>query len=508
MTMEILATADTAVCDRFALDSGIEVQSLVEAAGSAVADAIRTRWAPRLVWVLAGSGHNGADGLVTARVLREAGWPVRVILLPSPDRLAAGAERALARWAGPVDPPDTALSDTPDGRPGLVVDALFGAGLSRPITGLAAGWIDWVRESEVPVVAVDIPSGLSGDARPVDGPHFAATLTVTFHRKKLVHLIEPYAQSCGEVVRREIGIPAGWSEHVAPVAHEVHTPLWHPDTRPDGRPFHKHARGRVAVFSGGARSSGAARLAAAAALRAGAGVVTLCAPPSAVMVNASHLTAVMLTRWDGAADVGDTLDGLRADAVVMGPSMGVGEPARDAVLAALETGIPVVLDADALTSFEHDPDALFSQLNGQCVLTPHAGEFLRVFGPAQAHWNKVERVQAAADRCGSTVLLKGPATVIATPGMTPWINPHASRWLATAGSGDVLAGIIASGLAAGMTAHDAAASAAWIHGDAGLKLGEGLVAEDLPATLPAVLQGLAARRRQGAALSHLLAHGS
>ncbi len=508
LTMEILATDDTAVCDRLAVDSGIEIQQLMEAAGAAAADAIRTRWAPRPVLVLAGPGNNGGDGLVAARLLREAGWPVRVVLFAARKTLGPDAEIALSRWSGPLETAEPVDLDAAGPAPELVIDALFGAGLSRPIAGLLADWIASIGERGVPVVSVDIPSGLHGDARPLDGPHLTAALTVTFHRKKLVHLIEPFAGSCGEVICRDIGIPGGWTDLVSPLAYEVLAPAWRACMASSGADLHKHARGRVAVFSGGSQSSGAARLAAAAALRAGAGVVTLCAPPSALMVNAAHLTAVMLARCGGADEVSDRLMGLRAQAAVMGPAMGVGEHSRELVLAGLEAGISLVLDADALTSFEDDPDALIGRLHGQCVLTPHAGEFSRLFGTGEANWNKVEQAQAAADRCGCTVLLKGPATVVASPGQTPWINRHASRWLATAGSGDVLAGIIAAGLAAGMEPHEAAAGAAWIHGDAALRLGAGLTAEDLPDALPDVLQGLQRRRRQAAVHSHLLAHGS
>lgn len=508
LTMEILASDDTAACDRFAVDSGIEIQELMEAAGAAVADAIRTRWAPRPVLVLAGPGNNGGDGLVAARLLREAGWPVRVVLFATQQAVGPDAGMALSRWAGPLQSPDLVDLDSSGPTPKLVIDALFGAGLSRPIEGVVADWIARIRASGVPVVAVDVPSGLHGDARPLPGPHLTAVLTVTFHRKKLVHLIEPFAAACGETVCRAIGIPDGWTDLVTPLAREVLAPAWRACMESTGADRHKHARGRVAVFSGGSQSTGAARLAAAAALRAGAGVVTLCSPPSALMVNAAHLTAVMVARCDGAEEVSDRLTGLRAQAAVMGPAMGVGEQSRRVVLAGLGVGIPMVLDADALTSFEDDPEVVIRRLHGQCVLTPHAGEFSRLFGTGRAHWNKVEQAQAAADRCGCTVLLKGPATVVATPGHTPWINRHASRWLATAGSGDVLAGIIAAGLAAGMEPHEAAAAAAWIHGDAALRLGAGLTAEDLPDTLPGVLQGLQRRRRQAAAHRHLLAQGS
>lgn len=504
MTTAILATADSAVCDHFAIENGVEVQTLMDRAGRAVANAIRARWAPVPVLVLAGPGNNGGDGLVAARVLREAGWPVRVMLLAAREGLSTDAARALDGWGGPVESPASGFL----GDAALVIDALFGAGLSRPVEGSAADWLVRIRDSGLPVVSVDLPSGINGDARPLAGPHLPADLTITFHCRKLAHLVEPFAEMCGETVCVDIGIPDGWEARVTPVAREVDNPDWKP-VEPSGYlSLHKHARGRVAVFSGGSQSSGAGRLAAAGALRAGAGVVTLCTPPSASLVNAAHLTAIMLARWGSDDQIGEVLTGLRAEAAVLGPALGVGPATRKAVLGALVADVPLVLDADALTSFADDADSLVDQLHDRCVLTPHHGEFSRLFGEGRPNWNKLEQAQAAAERCGCTVLLKGPATIIATPGLTPWINRHACRWLATAGSGDVLAGIIAAGLAAGMSPHDAAAGATWLHGDAALRQGAGMTAEDLPDALSGALQALQQRRRQTAALSHLLSHGS
>jgi len=504
MTTEILTTADSARCDRFAIEKGVSSQALMGKAGRAVSDAIRARWSVRPVLVLAGPGNNGGDGLVAAAALREAGWPVRVMLLGDEGALAGDARWARSVWkAGLADESPDTLQDA-----GLVVDALFGAGLARPLSGEAAMWCDALNDASIPVVSIDLPSGMNGDARPVDGPCVKPDLTVTFHRKKLAHYIDPYAEICRDVLLCDIGIPAGWDEYVYPVARQTTAPGW-PSVGAQSDPLaHKHARGRVAVFSGGASASGAARLATRAALRAGAGLVTLCSPPSASLVNATHLDAIMLRRWSGGADTARLLSDLRAQAAVLGPAMGVGEGTRESVLSALSSGLPLVLDADALTSFEDEPEALFAALHERCVLTPHSGEFARLFGAADRSQNRLESVSAAADRAGCTVLLKGPATLIATPGHLPWINRHASPWLATAGSGDVLAGMVAAGLAAGLSPHAAAAGAAWLHGDAGRRLGPGLIAEDLPEILPQVLQAVIEQHRREAALTHLLAHGS
>ena len=501
---EILATADSARCDRYAIENGIGSQTLMSNAGHAVASAIRARWAPRPVLVLAGPGNNGGDGLIAATALRAAGWPVRVVLFTEPQDLAGDAAWALGVWDAPVLAPEPVAW----GDAALVVDAVFGAGLSRSVGGLPARWLDALSTRSCPVVAIDLPSGIRGDARPLSGIASKADLTVTFHRRKLAHVIEPHAEMCGEVECADIGVPQGWEAGISPVANLVTRPRWRPLERAEMPATHKHQRGRVAVFSGAASATGAARLSAHAALRAGAGLVTVCSPPAAMLVNAARLTGVMLTRWEGGPDTRRVLDDLRAEAAVLGPAMGVGEATRNAVLAALETGLPLVLDADALTSFEQAPEALLTRLHPACVLTPHLGEFARLFGERDAEANKIERARAAAEACSCTVLLKGPATVVASPGAVPFINRHASPWLATAGSGDVLAGIVATGLAAGMSPHDAAAAAAWLHGDAGRRLGAGLVAEDLPDCLPQVLKALADSQRREAALSHLLTHGS
>lgn len=503
MLNDILATDDCARCDRFAAENGVSSQSLMNKAGVAVSAAIRARWAPRPTLILAGPGNNGGDGLIAAASLRAAGWPVRVVLFADPDLLTGDAAWALGVWG---DETERAAEAVYSGER-LVVDALFGAGLSRPIAGEPERWIEQLRAESVTVVAIDLPSGVPGDAGAITGAAFRSALTVTFHARKPAHIIEPFAEMCGEIVCADIGVPEGWQHVVAPIARENAPPDW-PEVRLSDGTAHKHQRGRVAVFSGSARATGAARLAARAALRSGAGLVTVCSPPSASLVNASQLTTEMLARWTGGSDTARLLADLRAQAAVLGPGMGVGEATRDAVLSALSAGMPLVLDADALTSFAECPDTLFQALHEACVLTPHQGEFDRVFGSGRDRTNKLDRTIEAAETAGCTVLLKGPATVIASPGMTPRINRHASPWLATAGSGDVLTGIIASGLASGMAPDDAAAGAAWLHGDAGRQLGAGLIAEDLPEVLPLVLQALGRRRRREAALGHLLTHGS
>ncbi|WP_417483702.1 NAD(P)H-hydrate dehydratase [Maricaulis salignorans] len=502
MPLDVLKTADCGACDRFAASAGVPGSVLMEAAGLAVARAIRTRWARRPALILCGPGNNGGDGFVCARILRQAGWPVRVALLGDPAGLKGDAAAALELWDGPVE----AMTAGSLGDAGLVVDAIFGAGLSRPLEGVAAQLAIALAERSIPVIAVDLPSGIGGDRPDPDGITMRADLTVTFHARKPAHCLEPAASLCGERVVADIGIPAGWRDAVTPLGRINQPALWHSALPTPEAGTHKHQRGRLVVFSGGASSTGAARLAAMAGLRAGAGLVTLASPGSAMLVNAGALTAVMLKRWDGEADSGEFLTTLRASAAVMGPAAGVGEPTRRAVCEALVQPAPLVLDADALTSFENRPEVLFERLRPIDVITPHVGEFERLFpGLLTGSENRIDAVIMAARLTGCVVLLKGADTVIAAPGQGVVINRHASPALATAGSGDVLAGLIGGLLAQSVGPFDAACAAAWLHGDAGLRLGAGLTAEDIPGMLPNVLQALAARCARARALRRLSA---
>ncbi|HMH66063.1 MAG TPA: NAD(P)H-hydrate dehydratase, partial [Rhizomicrobium sp.] len=367
----------------------------------------------------------------------------------------------------------------------LVVDALFGAGLSRPLEGAAAQLVESLND--LPVVAIDMPSGVSGDTgQALGGVYVTAALTVTFFRKKPGHLLLPGRALCGETVVADIGIPA---EAANTDLHENTPALWRfPQARLEG---HKYTKGHCVVVSGPAHATGAARLAARAALRVGAGLVSVASPPEAVAVNAAHLTAIMVKVFEGAAGLGELLSDKRLNALVIGPGLGVGGETRALVDAALKSGAAIVLDADALTSFKDDPEALFNRLHDRCVLTPHDGEFERLFpGLLDEAASKVEAVRSAAARAGAVVLLKGADTVIAHPDGKAAINANAPPTLATAGAGDVLAGLIAGLLAQKMAAFDAAACGVWLHGAAATRFGPGLIAEDLPEMLPAVLAGL------------------
>jgi hydroxyethylthiazole kinase-like uncharacterized protein yjeF len=481
MAGEVFSCAQMAAADAFAVKAGVPSLVLMENAGRAVAEAIAARFRPCPVVVLCGPGNNGGDGFVVARLLDESGFTVRVA---STGGHSDDAGVMAAKWSGHTE----ALA--PDALRGakLVVDALFGAGLSRPLEGAAASVVEALND--LPVVAIDMPSGVSGDTgQPLSAVHVTAALTVTFHRRKPGHLLLPGRSLCGEIVLADIGIPA---DAAATQLHENSPALWRfPWPRADG---HKYSRGHCVVVSGGPTATGAARLAARGALRIGAGLVTVASPPHAVMVHAAHLTAIMLKPFDGAEGLASLLEDRRLNSVVIGPALGVGGETREMVMAALASGAAVTLDADALTAFRDDPEALFARLHDRCVLTPHDGEFERLFpGLREDSADKVAAVRAAAARAGCAVLLKGGDTVIAQPGGKAAINANAPPDLATAGAGDVLAGFIAGLLAQGMTGFDAACAGTWLHGDAARHAGPGLISEDLPEFLPESLAALASQ---------------
>ncbi len=467
------------MADKAAERLGATAATLMERAGVAVAAAMRVRFSPRPVLVLCGAGNNGGDGYVVARTLAEAGWPVRVAALAAASGTAVGAA---ARWPGPV----AAVTEALAGEDGTIIDALFGAGLSKPLTGVCAYLAEAFPAERV--VAVDLPSGVPGDGRLI-GPAFSAALTVTFARKKPAHVLYPARARCGVIVLADIGMPDAAIAEIGVRAWENQPDLWRDAFPWPSNQTHKHQRGSVGVASGGPLRTGAARLAARGALRAGAGLVTVLSPPNAALVNAAHLTAIML---ETVAD--DAVLATRAaafDAFVLGPAFGLGAATQRAALAAAGSRKALVLDADALTAFKDQPEKLFAVLHAQCLLTPHEGEFRRLFpdlcGESES---KLERVRKAAARAGCPILLKGPDTVIAAPDGRAAVNTNAPSFLATAGAGDVLAGIAAGLAAQGMDMWSAGCAAVWLHAEAANAFGPGLVAEDLSEALPHALTAL------------------
>lgn len=479
----LLTVAEMARADALAIAGGVAGATLMENAGAAVAGAITARWLARPVTVLCGPGNNGGDGFVVARLLSEAGWPVRLALLGVRAALRGDAAGAAAQWPGPVEPADPSVLDGAE----LVVDALFGAGLSRPLDGGARLLVDAMSARRLAVIAVDVPSGIDGNSGAVLGEAPRAALTVTFFRKKPGHLLLPGRIHCGELVVADIGIPGAVLDGIAPKAFENHPALWQhlfPWPQPDS---HKYRRGHV-LIQGGGRMTGAARLAARAAMRAGAGLVTVAAPPEAFAIYAASLTGALVEPVADDTAFAALLQDRRRTGVLLGPGSGVSESTRSRVLAALDAGCACVLDADALTAFAGQAEALWPRLSERCLLTPHDGEFARLFGALPG--DKLARTRSAAVQSGAVVLLKGCDTVVAGADGTAVINCNAPPQLATGGAGDVLAGLALGLLGQGMAALAAAAAAAWLHGAAAAAFGPGLIAEDLPDLIPAALRAL------------------
>jgi len=493
--LALLTPTEMAEADRRTIADGTPGIALMERAGRAVADRVA---APRVlgthIFVACGPGNNGGDGFVAARILRERGFSVRLALLGSREALVGDAAEAARQWSGKVEPMN---ADVVRGA-GAIVDALFGAGLSRPLTGLARQAVETVAraaDSGVPVIAVDLPSGIDGASGEIRGAAVKARETVTFCRRKVGHLLMPGRLHTGKLWVADIGISDATVAAIGPQTFADEPALWRwrfPLPRADG---HKYDRGHAVVASGPAHATGAARLAARAALRAGAGLVTVAADKGAIPVLAASLTAVMVREAKGAAGLTKLLSDKRLNALLLGPGQGVNAATKAMVLAAARAKRGLVLDADALTSFEGKATELAKALAAitAAVVTPHEGEFKRLFSrdrQAFENGSKVERARWASRRLGAVVLLKGPDTVIAAPDGRAAIAHNAPAWLATAGAGDVLAGFVLGLLVQGVPAFDAAAAAVWLHGECAREFGPGLIAEDLAETLPRVYRRL------------------
>ena len=477
----------------------------MEAAGAAIAHAIEVRWEKRPVLVLAGPGNNGGDGFVVARLLKKAGWPVTVSLLGEKASLRGDAATNAKRWRSKVQTLEAALdtlASLDDMESLLVVDALFGAGLSKPLHGAAKSLAEILNiqqgEGRAPaVVSVDMPSGVNGDTGQfAPGVAFSADLTVTFCRLKPGHLLMPGRAQCGEVVVADIGISDDVVKGLASKAFLNGPELWlpvfpHPDVQGN-----KYGRGHVVVL-GGAVMCGAARLAALAARRMGAGLATIAAPDSVFDIYMSAVEpGTLVAPFTGLKGFRKLLSDPRKSTCVLGPGAGASKSTRNKVLAALKAGKACVLDADALSVFKEEAEVLFRAIKasgGDVVLTPHGGEFARLFptlAKKHAALGKLETTRRAAKRAGCVVLYKGPDTVVAAPDGRATITAGAPPTLASAGTGDVLAGYVGALMAQGMAAFDAAGAAAWLHAECANGVGPGLIAEDLPDAVPDVLEWL------------------
>ena len=485
--IELLTNAEMAEADRLTIAAGTPGIDLMEKAGRAVADAVAVRQPlGSAVVVVAGPGNNGGDGFVAARVLAERGVRVDMLLLGDPKMLKGDAAEAARRWGRPVRPA------TPEALTGatIIVDALFGAGLDRPVEGPARAMIEAMNASGHPIIAVDLASGINGTTGAVMGVAVQAAESVTFFRQKPGHLLLPGRLHCGTVRIADIGIRPDVLAQVRPQTFLDDPALWRACFPVPASAGHKYTRGHAVIVSGPISTTGAARLAARAALRAGAGLVTIASPRDALAVNAASNLAVMVRPVDGAAELAAFLADRRLNAVALGPGLGVGRATCDLVHAALAGERAVVLDADALTSFSGDADRLFAAIAARqagTVLTPHQGEYARLFG---TDGSKLDQARAAARRSGAVLVLKGADTVIAAPDGRAAINANAPPWLATAGAGDVLTGLVTALMAQGMPAYEAACAAVWLHGAAATEAGPGLIAEDLSEVLPKVYRRL------------------
>ncbi len=457
----------------------------MERAGCAIADSICARYAPRPTLVLCGSGNNGGDGYVVARLLKERGWPVSVARIsdhpPCPDTISARAAWINAGGTHMMFSPQMLEHCT------LCVDAMFGVGLTRAPEGLAAEAIAALAKRGIPVVAVDMPSGVASDTGAVLGNAINATLTVTLFRAKPGLFLLPGKTHAGDVVVADIGIPDSLLSEIAP-RYALNMPaLWRNTFPTLTTATHKYTRGHALVMGGGMASSGAAKLAAMAALKVGAGLVSIGCVPEALPVYGATLLSIMTKPVQDDVAFSTLISDTHITALLVGPGNGVNYITRARALAALSTRKPCVVDADALSVFADDPTQLFSALHAQAVLTPHEGEFARLFN---VRGSKMERALASAKQAGCVVLLKGSDTIIAHPDGRAVINANAPPWLATAGTGDVLAGLITGLMAQKMHTFDAACAATWLHGEAANQLGRGLIAEELPSAVGALLKSV------------------
>lgn len=481
--MEILSIREMYSADQNAVAAGIPSLLLMETAGEQAAKEIFKRFGKTRVAVFCGPGNNGGDGLVVARHLKKLGAKVKVALFGGRESLARDAEIMALKWDDSFCSFEKIVLDEVD----LIVDAIFGAGLSRPIAGDVKTLMKNIHARRIPAVAIDIPSGVNGDTGEINGFAIPAVMTVTFFRPKFGHYLLPGRALCGDLKVVDIGIPDTVLNQNTGTARLNGPDIWLTKFPWPGLETHKYKRGHGIVLSGPKSNSGAARLAARGALRCGAGLITIASPMSALDENSVNLTSIMAEGWTTCEEFGQIISDVRRNAVLLGPGAGVGNTTRENTLLALNARKNVVLDADALTSFENETETLFQAITGDCILTPHEGEFGRLFS---INGDKISRAIAASRLSGAIVVVKGADTVISSPEGRVVVNHNGSPFLATAGSGDVLAGICLGLIAQGMPSFEAACCAVWIHAEAGQRFGPGLIAEDLSEQIPPILAGL------------------
>ncbi len=489
----LLGVAEMMRADELAVEAGIAGNALMENAGRAVAETAMSRWRDAHdVVVLCGPGNNGGDGFVAARYLKQAGWTVNLHCLVPVEKLAGDAAHHARRWLDEENGLIQTLQSLSLDQGPLVIDALFGAGLARPVEGELAAIIQQVNKNTGGCLSVDLPSGVSGDTGDILGTAIRADCSVTFFRLKPGHLLYPGAPLCGQVIVADIATPPDVLEIIKPSTFHNDPVLWWDGFPVPGADGHKYDRGHAVVYGGDAMI-GAARLAARAARRAGAGVSSIICTPERFDLYSAADPGTIVEPVEHVAAFCELLADKRRNCIAIGPGAGVNTRTRDFTIAALQSGKPVVLDADAMSVFSHDPAELFALLHANCILTPHDGEFARLFS---SDGDKLARTRRAAVQSGAVVILKGADTVIAAPAASAastgraTINTNAPPDLATAGAGDVLVGIIAGLLSQNMETYAAACAGVWIHGQCANLLGPGLIAEDLCEKLPVVLHEL------------------
>lgn len=486
--LEVLTNGQMAQADSLTIESGIDGYDLMTAAGQHVANFVHDHYPDHDVLVMCGPGNNGGDGFVAARFLQECGHDIRLHSLVPARKFTGDAKKAVKDWNGDISDMKTLPDIDPDKT--IILDAVFGTGLSKPLEEPVISFFKAVRDSGLPVIAVDIPSGVNGNDGSADPHSLKAAHTLTFFRKKLGHVLMPGMGHCGNIHVLDIGIEDSITEKTGFVCYENDPALWQDKVPKPDQKGHKYSRGHV-VMLGGARMTGAIRMASMAAMRSGAGLCTVVADESAGDVYRKDAPHIMFEPLQSLPEFFEHCRDERRNAALIGPGAGLDDPEslKDAVLKLLQSGKKLVLDADALSVFEDGPDRLLKALHEDCVLTPHEGEFKRLFPGVTG--NKLEKTQHAAALCEAVILFKGPDTVIAQQGKTPIINTHATPWLATAGAGDVLAGMIGGFMGQGADVFDAACMASWIHGEAALEFGPGLTAPDIIDGIPAILKKLA-----------------
>ena len=481
--LEILTADEMKQADAATIASGTSGFSLMIAAGQAVASQIAEKVeTPCPVLVLCGPGNNGGDGFIAAAQLKKRGWPVRVACLVKKSALTGNTAKAAALWTETVEDLNSNLS-VRDVR--LVVDALFGTGFQGTIDPEIITLFDKLRARKAEVIAVDMPSGINATTGDMAQGLLKADLTVTFCRRKVAHMLYPSRLACGKIIRADIPVRDETIAGLKSQTFENHPSLWLKNFPLPTVQDHKYDRGHVAVYGGNVRT-GAACLAAMASQKIGAGLVTIISKPDNRNLYAACRASIMVDVWNDMEEFKFIMRDARKNSVIIGP--GAGSDIKDVVLTALSFNKSGVLDADVFSAFKDQPQELFSRLSTRYVLTPHAGEFERLFGPMEG--NKLDRARSAAQKSNAIILLKGPDTIIAAPDGTAVISLNGPPTLATAGSGDVLSGLIGGLVAQGMPTFMAACAGCWLQGEAAKIHGLGLTAEDIIYHISQVLNSL------------------